>query len=120
MDVMAANDSRESLNVLLDVLHINPVRSGLKQNVCRSHGEGAGRSKNDKSDKQRDRGIRIVLARPVGKPDDQGSDYDAHVTESVSNHMQNHGVHAHVSVVMSVALLARLLWLVVVVLMMYH
>jgi hypothetical protein len=112
--VMAAHDARERLNVLADLVEVDVFGRGLEEDLGCRHGERDARVENDEGDEERDDRVGVVLARPVGEPDDQSGNNDAHVAQRVAEDVQDHGVHAHVAVVMAV-LLAGLLGLVVVV-----
>ncbi|GKT41798.1 uncharacterized protein ColSpa_01978 [Colletotrichum spaethianum] len=116
VDVVAAEDTGQVLDVLADLLEVNVVRGGLEENLGSRLGEGNSGLENNESDEQRDGGIGVEAAGPVGQPDDEGSDDDTNVAESVADDVKNHGVHSHIAVVVAVAASRLLALLVVVVL----
>lgn len=105
MDVVTGDDTRESLDVLSNLGDANMLRSGLQENARSASGEGNTCLEDDGSNEQGDGRISVDLARPVGKPDDKSSNHDTNVTKHVANDVENHGVHAHISVVVTVAIL---------------
>ncbi|GKT64693.1 hypothetical protein ColTof3_12032 [Colletotrichum tofieldiae] len=116
VDVVAAEDAGQVLDILADLLEVNVVGGGLEENLGGRLGEGNGRLENDEGDEQGDGGVGVEAAGPVGQPDDEGSDDDTDVAESVADDVENHGIHSHVAVVVAVAASRLLALLVVVVL----
>lgn len=101
MDVVTADDTWQTLNVLADLGNGDVLRGRLQENSRRGSGEGNRGLQDDERNEQGDGRIAVQLSRPVCEPDNQCSDDDTNVSESVSEHMQHHGVHSHISVVMA-------------------
>lgn len=111
VDVMASDDTGECLDILSDFLNADILRSSLEKNACGGEGQGDRGLENNHGDEQRDGRIGIELSRPVSEPDDESRDHDANVSESVADDVQNHGIHTHIAVTVTVAsLLSGLLW----------
>lgn len=116
VNVVAADYALQVLDVFPDLLEIDVLGCRLEQDLGSRKGKRDGRAEDDHGDEERDGRIGVEASRPVREPDNQGCGNDSHVTQSISNDVKNHGVHAHVSMVMSVSTLACLLRLGVVVL----
>lgn len=108
VDVVAADDAGKMLNVLSDLADADVFGSRLEKNARGGTGKRNRRVENNSSNKERNGGVSILLAGPLGKPDDESSGNDADVTKGITNNVEEHGVHAHVTVVVA-ALLSRLL-----------
>jgi hypothetical protein len=105
VDMVASDDTGKSLNVLSNLRDANMLGSSLQKNARSTSSKRNTCLENNGGDKQGDSRVSVDLARPVGKPDDKSSDHDTNVTKHISNDVQNHGVHTHVSVVVTVAIL---------------
>ncbi len=101
VNVVAADDAGQPLDVLSDVLDTNVLGGGLEQNARSGKGKRDRRLENNHGDEKRDGGISIELARPIGEPDDQSSDDDADIAEGIAEDVEHHGVHTHVSMVVA-------------------
>lgn len=113
--VMARQYIRQRLNVVANLLELKILRRSLQEDLRGGEGEREGGFENDDGNEERHGRIGVVLARPVGQPDDQSGDDDADISEGVAKHVENHGIHTHVAVIVSVAGRAFLARLVVVV-----
>jgi hypothetical protein len=105
VDMVAGDDTRESLNVLSNLGDANMLRGGLQKNTRSASGERNTCLEDNGSNEQGDGRIGVDLARPVGKPDDKSSNHDTNVTKHIANDVEDHGVHTHISVVVTVAIL---------------
>lgn len=103
VDVVAADDAGEGLDVLTDLGDADVLRGGLQEDLGGGTRQGDGRLENNGCDEERYCRVGVELAGPVSQPDDQGGDNDADVSEGIANYMQDHGVHAHVGVIVAVA-----------------
>lgn len=103
VDVVTADNARESLDVLTNIIQVDVVGSGLKENLGGCLGKGDGRLENDEGNEQRYGRISVETAGPVSKPDDKSRDDDTNVAQGVTDDVQNHGVHTHVAVIVAVA-----------------
>lgn len=116
VDVVAANHALQVLDVFTYLLQVNVLGRRLEKNLGRREGERDGGAKDNDGDEERDGGIGVEASGPVGEPDNQSCGDDSHVAQSISNDVKNHGVHAHVGVVVSMSAALCLLRLGVVVL----
>jgi hypothetical protein len=105
VDVVAGDDTGESLDVLSDFGDANMLRGSLQKNARSAPGERNASLEDNGSNEQGDGRISVDLARPVGKPDDESSDHDTNVTKHIADDVEDHGVHTHISVVVTVAIL---------------
>ena len=64
---------------------------------------------NDGCNEQGHSWIGVKLSWQVCEPDDECCHDDSNVAESVANDMQDHGIHAHITMTMTVTALRRLL-----------
>lgn len=108
VDMVAADDAGEGLDVLADVLDVDVVGRRLQENTCRGAGQGDRRLENNGGDEERDGGVGVVLAGPFSEPDDERRYNYTQVPQSVAYDVKYHGVHAHVVVAVSVAALLGL------------
>lgn len=104
MNVMAADNTRKTFNVLADLPDADILGSGLKEDSCGGASQGDRGLENNGGDEQRDGGIAIKLARPVGKPDDEGGYNNTNVAQRIAQNVKHHGVHAHISMVVTAGL----------------
>lgn len=109
VDVVAANNTRQSFYVLPDLLDADMLRSGLQENASGSERQGNRGLENNHSDEKGNGRISVILAGPVSKPNDESSSHDTYVSESVADDVQNHGIHTHIRMAMAMALLSGLL-----------
>lgn len=108
VNVVAGDDTRESLNVLSNVLDTDMLGGGLEQNAGSCTGKRDRGLENNGGNEERDGGIGIELAGPVGEPDDESRGHDTNIAQSITDDVQDHGVHTHIVVVVA-TLLAGLL-----------
>lgn len=109
VDVVAADDTGEGFNIFADIGDTDVLGGGLEEYPRGCAGKRNRRLENDGGDEEGNGRIGVVLARPVGEPDDQGRDDDTEVSKGIANDVKNHGVHAHVAVAVTVT--ALLAWL---------
>lgn len=110
VDMVAGDDTRESLDVLSNLRDADVFGGSLEKNARSAPGKRDTGLEDNGSNEQGDSRIGVDLTRPVGKPDDKSSDHDTNVTKHITNDVKDHGVHAHVSMVVAMAvLLASLL-----------
>lgn len=107
--VVAADDAGEVLDVLADLRELEVVGRRLQQHLGRRARQRDRRPQDDERDEQRHCRVSIQLARPVREPDDERRSDDTDVAQRVAQHVQDHRVHAHVSMAVPVraAALAR-------------
>jgi hypothetical protein len=105
VDVVACNNTGESLDILSNLRDTNVLRSGLKKNSSSAPGKRNTSLEDNGSNEQGDGGISVFLARPVGKPDDKGGNHDTNVSKHIADDVEDHSVHAHISVIVTVTVL---------------
>lgn len=115
MDVVARHHPGEAANVLANVLDLDALWCGLQQDLGRGEGERKRRFEDDEGDEQGYGWIGVVLAGPVGQPDDEGCHNDADVAKGVAEDVKHHSIHAHVAMIVTMARLTRLAGLIVIV-----
>lgn len=103
VNVMAAENAGERLDVLTDLLDADVIRCCLEEHPRRSTSQGYRRLEDDGSDEQRHGWIGVELARPVRKPDDERCDNYTDIAQCITNHVQHHGVHPHVAMTVTMA-----------------
>lgn len=113
--MVARHHPGKAADVLAHVLDLDALRRGLQQDLGRGKGERKRRFEDDEGDEQGYGWVGVVLARPIGQPDDEGCHNDADVAKGVAEDVKHHGIHAHVAMVVAMARLTRLARLVVVV-----
>lgn len=101
MNVVAADDTRKSLDILSNILDANIFWRGLEKDARGSECKWDRSLENNEGDEERDGRISVKLARPVGEPNNQSSNYDADIAEGIADDVEHHGVHAHVCMVVS-------------------
>lgn len=101
MYVVAAEHPRQALDVIAQLVDVDVVGCGLEENLRRGKGEGQGGSENDDGDEEGDKGVSIKLVTPFCQPDDKRRDDDTNVAKRIPKHVQDHGLHSHVAVVMA-------------------
>lgn len=105
VDMMTSDDTRQCLNVLSNVLDVDVLWSRLEEDAGGSAGQRNRGVENNGCDEERNGGVGIELAGPIRKPDDESRSHDTNVSESVTDDVQNHGIHSHITVVMAMAAL---------------
>lgn len=108
VNVVAADDARQLLDILADVLDANVFGGCLEEDSGSSEGERDRGLEDDGRDQERHGGIGVVLARQVGEPDDESSDDDTNIAQRIAEDVEDHGIHAHVGVVVATGLRAKL------------
>lgn len=81
----------------------------LEKDLGGSASEGNGCLEDDGCDEERDCWVSVVLSGPFGEPDDERGDDDTNIAQSVTNDVEDHGVHAHIAVAVTVSTLGGLL-----------
>lgn len=115
MDVVAADNSWDVLDIFLDVVDIDMVWCCLEKDLCSRFCQGDSGFQDDESDKKGHCWICVESAGPVGEPDEKGRDNDSNVAKGISHNVENHGVHTHIGMVVAMRTsLGRFLWLVVI------
>lgn len=115
MNVVAADDTFQFLNVLANFLKVDVVGGSLQKDLGGRLRERDGGLEDNESNEQRDGGIGVETARPIGQPDDKSGDNHTDVAKSITNNVKNHGVHSHIAVVVAVPARGLLALLVVIV-----
>lgn len=116
VDVMAADDAWQHLNVSLNVINVQTQRDSLQEDTGGGLAERNGRTKDDDGDDERNGRISVETPRVVGKPDEKRSCNNTNVSEGISHDMEEDAAHVEVPMRMPVATLGRrVLWLVMVV-----
>lgn len=113
VDVVAADDARDVLDVFFDVVDVDVVGCCLEEDLSRCFGERDGGLEDDERDEEGDDGVGVEAVLPAGEPDGKGGDDYSNVAESISDDMEDHSVHTHVGVIVASSL-RRFLGLVVV------
>ena len=106
VDVVAAHNAGQGLDVFANIGNADVFGRCLQKDPRRSLGKRDGGLKDNGSDEEGDGRIGVVFARPLGQPDDQSRYDDTKVAESIANDVEDHGVHAHIA--MAVTMTTRL------------
>lgn len=102
VDVVAAENALEILNVFADVVEVDVVGRGLQEDLGGGLGQGDGGLEDDQRDEEGDDRVRVHAVGPFGLPDNQRSNNDTNVAQSVTDDVEDHGVHAHIAVAVAV------------------
>lgn len=106
VDMVAAENAVEILNVFANVIDANVVGGGLQQDLGSGLGQGDGRLENDEGDEERHNRVGIHAVLPRSLPNDKSRDNDTQVAQGVANDVQDHGIHAHVAVTVAMTAVA--------------
>lgn len=115
MDVVAGYNAWNRLNILLDIVDVKVVWCSLEEDLCCCGGKWDGGAENDQGDEEGDGWIGVETLWRVSEPDDKSRDNNTNVAEGITNNVEDHAVHAQVTVIVRVSTLLRLLWLAVIV-----
>jgi hypothetical protein len=105
VDMMAGNNARKSFDILSDLGNADMLGGGLQKNSRSASGKRNTCLEDDSCNEQGDGRVGVDLARPIGEPDDKSCNHDTNVAKHISNDMKDHGVHTHIGVVVSMAIL---------------
>jgi hypothetical protein len=101
--VVGTNNTRELLDVFLDVVDTQPSRDSLEQDTRGGKTERNGRSENNAGDDQRNAGIGVEAPLVVGKPDEQSRSNDTNVSKSITHDVEEDTTHVEIVMRMTVA-----------------
>lgn len=108
VEVVGTNDTRELLDVLLDVIDAQTSRDGLEQDTRGGKTERNGRSENNAGDDQRNAGVGVEAPLVVGKPDEQSRSNDTNVSKSIAHDVEEDTTHVEIVMRMTMATTAGL------------
>lgn len=98
VDVVAADDAGERLDVLPNLRYADVFWRRLEEHLGSGARERDAGVEDDGGDEERDGGVGVVLAGQIGQPDDECGYDDADVAQCIAYDMEDHGIHAHVAV----------------------
>lgn len=98
VEVVDALDTGEILNVVADIVHLDTVRDGLKENARCGLAERNSRTKDDDGNDKRNGRVEVVAAGELALPDDDGSDNDTNVSKSIAHDVQEDSLHVEIAV----------------------
>ncbi|KAL8960634.1 MAG: hypothetical protein Q9183_005430 [Haloplaca sp. 2 TL-2023] len=98
VQVVAADDAREVLDIGLDIVDGDARRDGLEEDAGSGLAEGDSGGEDDDSDDEGDAGVDVVAPGPGGEPDDEGGADDADVAQGVAHDVEEDAAHVEVAV----------------------
>ena len=108
MHMMTVADTRQILNIVLDIIYAQSSRNCLQQDARGCFAQRNCRAQDDESDDQGDGGIEVESSLPASEPDKKRSGNNTNIAQRITHDMEEDTAHVEIVVRVTVATAAGL------------